>query len=265
MILRFWIRLAEVALTLLLATAVIFAWREARSDRAQLQSQLAAANQALAAASARQQDRDAKLNDTLAGIAAEKKAAVPPDEILAGIASEVGLPTPLSLQSTPAASGTIQPAHGKPHIAKSAPDTAAGNPAQADPLHPAGIPGHRPAGTTSQPADLNPAAELATAAPSDATSDASPQLPSAPGAKIPAVDIRPLFDYILDCKACQTKLAASQADLADEKSKSATLTKSRDDALRAAKGGSLWKRTVLAMKWFALGAAAGAIAVKTVR
>src|SRR5277367_856580 len=67
---HFYIRLAELALTLLLAATILLAWREARADRAQLQTQLAAANQALAAATDRQQDRDAKLNDVLANIAA---------------------------------------------------------------------------------------------------------------------------------------------------------------------------------------------------
>jgi hypothetical protein len=225
---RFYIRLVELALVVLLAATIILAWREARADRAQLQTQLAAANQALAAATTRQQDRDAKLSDVLTNIAAEKKAATTPAQLLAGIAQEIGLPAPLTLQPAPASPATV--------TANAAGNSPPGNPPQPGAL--VGIPG---------------------------TSANSAQLPTAPDAKIPAADLKPLYDYLLDCKACQAKLSASQSDLADEKSKTATLTKSRDDAIRAAKGGSIWKRTARALKWFAIGAAAGAIAAKTSR
>jgi hypothetical protein len=79
---------------------------------------------------------------------------------------------------------------------------------------------------------------------------------------IPAQDLKPLYDFTLDCKACQAKLSASQADLADEKTKTVTLTKERDQALTAANGGSTWRRIGRAAKWFILGAAAGAIAAR---
>ena len=55
----------------------------------------------------------------------------------------------------------------------------------------------------------------------------------------------------------------SQNDLADEKSKTATLTKERNDAVRLAKGGRARRRVARAAKWFLLGAAAGAIVAKT--
>jgi hypothetical protein len=229
-----WLRLAEITLVLLLAGAVILAWREARSDRAQLQSQLAAANQAIAAATASQQDHNAKLTDALAAIAAEKKAATTPGQLLAGIAQQVGLPTPLSLQS-----------------AKPPANSPAGNPpeAQASPNLDSPSPPSPSLPTPSPPS------------PSPATT--STELPSAPIAQIPAADLQPLYDYALNCTVCQAKLTAAQADLADEKIKTAALTQSRAAALRAAKGGSVWQRTARALKWFAIGAAAGAIAVKT--
>jgi hypothetical protein len=234
---RFYIRIAELALVLLLAATIILAWREARADRAQLQAQLAAANQALAATTNRQQDRDAKLNDVLTNIAAEKKATTTPAQLLAGIAQAVGLAAPLTLQPQPVSSAT-----GKSNA--SAIPNPAGNSLNSPPSNP------------PQPGTLETI---------PATATTSAQLPTAPDAKIPAADLKPLYDYLLDCKACQVKLAASQSDLADEKTKTATLTKSRDDALRAANGGSVWKRTARALKWFAIGAAAGAIAAKTTR
>ena len=227
-----YIRIAELAVTLILIASIIFAWREARNDRAQLQSQLAAANQALTAATTRQQDRDSKLSDALSTIAKDKSAPASTDQLLAGITSEAGLPTPLILHPTPTTSaGTNTPTGTK------------GNQSPSDSL--------QPNATAMQSADNT------TSAVSTAT-----KLPATPDVKIPAADLRPLYDYMLDCKACQAKLSVAQADLSDEKSKTAALTKSRDAAVRAANGGSILQHTLRAAKWFALGAVAGAIAAK---
>jgi hypothetical protein len=86
-----------------------------------------------------------------------------------------------------------------------------------------------------------------------------------PKVNFPAADLKPLYDFAADCKACQAKLGAAQGDLADEKVKSQALGRERDDALRAAKGGSVLRRIARATKWFAIGAAAGAIAAKAAR
>ncbi|HET6932268.1 MAG TPA: hypothetical protein VFI45_18210 [Candidatus Acidoferrum sp.] len=86
-----------------------------------------------------------------------------------------------------------------------------------------------------------------------------------PKVNFPAADLKPLYDFAAECKACQARLGASQANLADEKTKSQALGRERDDALRAAKGGSVLRRIARAAKWFAIGAAAGAIAAKATR
>ena len=242
MLTTLWIRIAELTLTLLLAACLVLAWRDSRNDRAQLQSQLAAANQALTAATARQQDRDAKLSDVLTTIATEKKSATTPDQLLAGIAREVALPTPLTLQPQSAT-----------------PSAAAGKSTPSNSLQPAQATSNTSAHASADGSDVG--AGLQSGPPKMGLPTQS--LPNAPAAQIPAADLKPLYDYILDCKACQAKLTAAQSDLADEKTKTATLTKSRDEALKAAKGGSLFQRTVRALKWFALGAAAGAIAAKS--
>jgi len=51
----------------------------------------------------------------------------------------------------------------------------------------------------------------------------------------------------------------------DEHAKTAVLTRERDEAVRAAKGGSLLRRIARNAKWLAIGAAAGAIAAKAHR
>jgi hypothetical protein len=73
-------------------------------------------------------------------------------------------------------------------------------------------------------------------------------------------DLKPLYDFALDCKTCQAKLVAAQSDLTDEKGKSTILIKERDDALRVARGGSIWQRVGRATKCILIGAAAGHIA-----
>jgi hypothetical protein len=109
-------------------------------------------------------------------------------------------------------------------------------------------------------APTSPTAEPAAASPTPTLDQQSEPL-----AVIPATDLKPLYDFTLNCQACQAKLSVAQNDLADEKSKTAALTKERDDAVRIAKGGSAWRRVTRAAKWFLLGAAAGAIAAKSTR
>jgi len=84
-----------------------------------------------------------------------------------------------------------------------------------------------------------------------------------PNALIPAADLKPLYDFAIDCKACQAKLAVAQNDLADERQKTVALTKERDDAFRIAKGGTAWRRVARGAKFFIIGAAAGALAAKS--
>jgi len=191
--LRYWLRLAEIAVAFLIALAVHFSWRADRRDRSHLASELAATKQLLAAADARQRDRDTQLAQTLATLAAEKRATVTPAQIVRELPSQIPLPSPIALQS-----------------------------ALASPSSP------------------------------------SPQT----NAVIPPEDLKPLYDFTIDCNACQAKLAAAQADLTDERKKTTSLTHERDDALRIARGGTALRRIARAAKWFLLGAAAGAIAAK---
>jgi hypothetical protein len=79
---------------------------------------------------------------------------------------------------------------------------------------------------------------------------------------IPTEDLKPMYDFAVDCKACQARLTAATADLADEKLKTQALSRERDAALQAARGGSLRRRLARSAKWFFLGAIAGAVAAK---
>jgi hypothetical protein len=101
--------------------------------------------------------------------------------------------------------------------------------------------------------------------PAELPNNPTPKPSQVADAILPAADLAPLYDFALDCKARQAKLTATQADLNDEKVKTAALTKERDAAVRAAKGGSALRRIARAAKWFALGAATGAVAAKAIR
>jgi hypothetical protein len=82
---------------------------------------------------------------------------------------------------------------------------------------------------------------------------------------LPTADLKPLYDYAVDCQECKAQLAAAQANLADEQTKTQALSRERDSALQVARGGSTLRRIVRAAKWFVIGAAAGAVAAKLAR
>ena len=82
-------------------------------------------------------------------------------------------------------------------------------------------------------------------------------------AVIPTADLPPLYDYVQDCRACQLRLAAAQQNATDDAAKIAALTRERDAALTAAKGGSFWLRLKRNAHWLAIGAAVGSVASST--
>lgn len=95
---------------------------------------------------------------------------------------------------------------------------------------------------------------------------AKPRLP-APNSRVllPTADLKPLYDFAVDCQECRAQLAAALANLKDEQTKTQGLSRERDSALKAARGGSTLRRIVHATKWFVIGAAAGAAAAKLAR
>jgi hypothetical protein len=202
---------------------VFATWRADRRDRAQLAADLAAAKQTLAQADARQHDRDTQLLQTLATLAAGKRAVTTPAQILGDLPNQISLPAPITLQSpNPTNNPETPPCSSGPKCG--------------------------PEGLDSTQPRADPATK---AAPTEAI--------------LPTQDLKPLYDFALDCKACQAKLTAAQADLTDEQLKTAVLTRERNEAIEAAKGGSLLRRIARNAKWLAIGAAAGAIAAKAHR
>jgi hypothetical protein len=78
----FFLKVSALLAAVVLCLVLLEAWRADRRDRAQLNAELAATKQLLAAADARQHDRDAQLAQTLATLAAEKRTIVTPAQIV---------------------------------------------------------------------------------------------------------------------------------------------------------------------------------------
>jgi hypothetical protein len=219
-------RLAEILITVALAAILIAAWQADRRDRTQLAADLAAAKQSLAQTDARQHDRDAQLAKTLATLAAGKRSVTTPAQIVRDLPNEIPLPIPIMLAS--------QNPSSSPQKATCSSGPSCG-PEDLESTHPTS----NKAGTAAPGAADGPTQAI-----------------------LPTPDLKPLYDFTLDCKACQSKLAAAQADLTDERAKAAILARERNEAVRVAKGGSLVQRITRNAKWLAIGAIAGAIAAK---
>lgn len=88
-------RLAAIALALILVTALASAWRSVRRERLQLQQQLADTQHALADAAAHQRDRDAALAATLAAIDRQKASVRTPRQVVQKLPEVLPLPAPI--------------------------------------------------------------------------------------------------------------------------------------------------------------------------
>jgi len=221
-------RAAAVAVCVALALGALgfSSWLEARDDRVRLSATVASQGSLIAAAEKREQDRAQELADTLKQIAALKSSVQTPLQVIREMPQFLP-PLPQPLESI-----ASKPA-------------AAGGPASSG---------------------AGPGADKQNAAKSGGTdSSAQPGTAAAPDVRVPAADLKPLFDFVQDCRACQAKLTAAQQDAEDEHAKNDALTKERDAAEKAAKGGGVWTRTVRAAKWLAIGFAVGYVAHAGIR
>jgi type II secretory pathway pseudopilin PulG len=226
------LEIAAFCIALLIAALAIHAWLSSRDEQQRLQSTLATQKQVLDAADARERTRQATLNDALAKIEKLKRATQTPQQILRDLPNYLPLPQPITLAppdtSTNAQQGTALPE-------KSASDRSA-------------EPG------PSQSPDINslPAAPQPTV----------PCNPANPAGncvvEMPSADLKPLYDFTQNCRECQLRLTAAEQDHSDDLAKLNSLTRERDAAITAAKGGSFWRRLRRNAIWFVIGAGVGA-------
>lgn len=238
------IEISATLIALLLAAMAMHAWLAEHDDQLRMQATIAAQKQLLEAADTRERDRTAALKDTLAQIESLKRSVQTPAEILRDLPKYLPLPQPISIapvaDSSTSKQGTVisndQPCRSG--------DACAARGAMARTLASRGT---LPAAESSQSNSLQSHREPLPDSP-------------VPAAQIPTADLKPLYDYVQDCRSCQVQLAAAKLDAADNASKLSAITRERDAALTAAKGGTFWRRLRRNVLWFAVGAAAGTAA-----
>ena len=227
------IEIVAFCIALLLSAMSIHAWLASRDEQQRLTSTLAAEKQLLDAADTRARARQSALDDTLAQIEKLKRATQTPAEIVRDLPKYLSLPQPITLAS-----------------AAANPSTAAARQGTGASSASAAIPPTPPPSQGSGPRPSNSALPAP---------DAS-EPPTAPAAQIPSADLKPLYDYVQDCRACQAQLAAAKQNASDDATKISALTRERDAAITASKGGTFWRRLRRNAIWFGVGAALGAAA-----
>ena len=228
-------------------TIGLISWSEARQAREQLQSTLATDKQLLAQLDASERERASNLKDSLAAIAAIKREVNSPDQILRTLPQYLPLPQPLTVLNT----SQMQPRTSNVPIEVSA-GSSSGAAAPTKSVRQANQKRDEAKVIQNSAAESNP--KIGQTPPQ--------QFPDPPPVEMPQTDLKPLFDFVQDCRVCKAQLAAAQASLKDEQSRSATLTQERDAAVKAARGGSFWTRLKHDATWFAVGIAAGAVATR---
>jgi len=218
------IELAVFTVVLFVAALAGHAWLASRDELRLLQSTLTTQKQVIDAADSRERSRDAALNDALAQIATEKRATQTPVEALRALPKFLTLPQPITLAAPQPSTTQLQQGTAQ-----------------------TGSQSHPPVSSSQLVDSPLPLSPSGARAPSPAA------VSSAPVAQIPAADLKPLYDYVQDCRSCQLELTAA---------KIAALTHERDAAVTAAKGGSFLRRLRRNALRFLVGASAGYVAAK---
>lgn len=226
------LELAAFCAALLIAALAIHAWLSSRDEQQRLQATLAAQKQVLDAADARERTRESTLNDALAKIEKLKRATQTPQQILRDLPNYLPLPQPITFAPPPTSTNAQQ---GTALPEKSAPARSGAQPAPSQPPDAKSLP------TAPQPAVPCSPANAANCV-----------------VQMPSADLKPLYDFTQNCHECQLRLVAAQKDHADDLTKLDSLTRERDAAITAAKGGTFWRRLRRNALWFAIGAGVGA-------
>jgi hypothetical protein len=235
---------------LLIAALALHAWLASREEQQRLQSTLATQKKLLDAAGTRESDRNATLTDALAQIAALKRTVQTPEQIVRDLPNYLSLPQPITL-APPSATNAPSP-HAAGKISK-----------QGTGLSPnQGVISSGTTLVTPQPSPSNAITDTAQNSLPDALQASVVACDPSAGctAQLPPADLKPLYDYVQDCRACQAELAVAKQNAADDAVKISALTTERDAAITASKGGTFWRRLRRDALWFAVGTAVGSAA-----
>lgn len=236
----------------LVAGMALHAWLASRNEQQRLQSTLATQKKLLDAASARESGRNTTLAGALAQIAALKRAVQTPQQIVRDLPKYLSLPQPITLTGLPVNHVPNRNVPASPKIAK---PIAASAPQKGTGVNESAI---SAAQAPAEDVSPDPSQNSLPSAITDST--ASCDSPTGCSAEIPPADLKPLYDYVQDCRACQAEIAVAKQNAADDAVKISALTSERDAAITAAKGGTFWRRLRRNAMWFAIGATAGSAA-----
>jgi hypothetical protein len=247
------IEIVAFVASLLLTAIALHAWLASHEEQQRLQSTMAAQKKVVDAADVRETARNATLADALAQIAELKRTTQTPEQIVRDLSKYLPLPQPITLT--------------EPEVINAANSTAvASAPAVGNPIE-QGTPSSTREGTEIQhpgetvpPSSLSetPANPVANPLPNSQSPNFSCDASLGCSAQIPAADLKPLDNFVQDCRACEAEIAVAKQNIADDAVKMAALTNERNAAVTAAKGGTFWRRFRRNAIWFAVGAAAGA-------
>ena len=262
------IEISAFAIAVLVAALAAHAWLASRDDQRRLQVTLDAQQKILSEAVDREGTRNASLADALSQIAKLKAVAQTPQEILRDLPKYLTLPQNITLAAEPSppelapqSDSNSQSLRTRDHSASSQGQAQQGiggqnSPVNTEPSAQAIAPGRLEEGTTLSKNVVTTVPLSMTTSTTAATSPLN--------AVIPAADLKPLYDYVQDCRATQAQLTAAQQNATDDASRISAITRERDAAVTASKGGNFWKRLRRNAEWFAVGAAAGAVAASAI-
>lgn len=230
------------------------AWRSARLDSQKLAASLAAQNSIIQQASDREQQRDKQLNAALAAIAAQKRAVRTPQQAAEQLASVLPpLPLPV-LVSVP----VLSPNPAESANASTTVDSSLSVNSKSSANSNSSANSKFSTDSESESRIETDSVNSASSAPDTHKRSITPAFPqtSLTTITVPPDDLLPLYDALQDCRSSTLQSEYLQKDLADEKSRSAALTRERDAAIAVAHGGTFQTRLKRAAKWFAIGAVA---------
>ena len=296
------IEVIAFCIALIVAALAVHAWLASRDDQHHLAATLAAQKQIIDSADTDERVRQASLADALAQIEKLKRTTQTPEQIVVALQKYLPLPQPITLSQPQPEHGTVTSASGAAHGAGlSGAEPGGGLPALSEALGSPDTESRAPRDTAFPKADVeaegqgfspvNNVGRAATSSLPETVAQEGPPsrrlvelggsvgapkqhsssvaTPTAPcdlagncSAQIPASDLKPLFDYVQDCRACQAQLAAAKQTSSDDAEKIDALTRERNAAITAAKGGTFFRRLKRNVVWFAIGAAAGFAAAK---
>lgn len=261
---------AAVAVMAAVLAMFVNVWLSGRDEQKRLRATLEAQKEVIDDADAREKSRAKTLSEELARIEQLKRSHQTPLEITRELGKDMKLPSPLVLQTSgKGAVGGLAETFG---AIPSVPPRELASPTFDRGDKSGVVVGGSGSGDGLGNDRIAAGSEIVIGRADDkavqqdggrekvsgATTSASPSVSNS-GALLPSADLKPLYNYVQTCRACELRLSEAQLRATDDAAKIAAITRERDAALRAAKGGTLWRRLKRDFVWFAIGAGSGAV------